>query len=82
MAILDKALPVMDTMMSKQKHAKISFKFWFKKATLLKRASTFRLSYNTLNDLAERTQDRMKSQIEGSAEHRAASEWYYRVLRE
>ena len=69
MELSDRSLPIIEALIaelvslpeetasatsSKQGHSKILFKYWLKRAILLKRSSSFRESYDTLLDLEAR----------------------------
>ena len=68
MALCDRSLPIVEALIAEQEslpeetasattkhgHSKILFKYWLKRAILLKRSSSFRESYDTLLDLEAR----------------------------
>ena len=68
MALCDRSLPIIEALIAEQEslpeetasamtkhgHSKILFKYWLKRAILLKRSSSFRESYDTLLDLEAR----------------------------
>ena len=77
------SLPEEDTGgQAKARHAKIVFKYWFKKAILYKRATSFRQSYETLESLSLRVTERERQIEKGTDEYRDARSYLYKAHRE
>jgi len=65
------------------RHSKIKFKYWFKIATLQKRASSFKESGETLANLDARIQEHLKNIAEeGSLEYQDSYQMLYKTKRE
>lgn len=84
MEILERALPIVTSMGAEDKseHSKILFKYYLKKAALLKRGSCFRESYDTLLDLEAQIRLHLKPLGKGTTEHRVATSALFKTIRE
>ena len=92
-ALVDKSLPIIEALMaeknnlpeeaasisSEQRHSKILFKYWFKRANLLKRNSSFKESYETLQNLEARIRLHLDSVTDADP---AAEQYLYKAVRE
>lgn len=94
MDVCTKALPIIEALNASDsqpeqtalafetRHSKIKFKYWFKIATLQKRASSFKESGETLANLDARIQEHLKNTQEDTLEYQDSYQMLYKTKRE
>ena len=95
MEICDKALPLVESLMASDslpeqtnntdsniRHSKILFKYWHKKATLQKRASSFKEAGETLANLEARIEQHLKNLEQNTLEYQDGYQMLFKTRRE